>query len=62
MSGASVAVGDGCDTWLPQNAQRGLTAATKTTDCLNPQITQIGRFHWEPQNLFGKTMFCAFVV
>jgi hypothetical protein len=46
----------------PQITQRDLRAATKTTDCLDPQITQIGRFHWERQNPFRKTRFCECVV
>jgi hypothetical protein len=40
----------------PQTSDRtrGLRTATKTTDCLDPQILQIGRFHGEPQNPFWK--------
>jgi len=45
----------------PQITQRGLRAATKTMDRLDPQITQIGRFQGEPRNLFRKTRFCELV-
>jgi hypothetical protein len=50
------------DSQITQVTQRSLVAATKTTVSLDPQMTQIGRFDWEPTNRFRKTRFRKFVV
>jgi hypothetical protein len=42
------------DSFDPQITQRGLSAATKTTDYMDPQIPRIGRFHGEPQETFSE--------